>query len=109
MIHPELLEILCCPETRQPVREAGDEVVQELNRAIRAGTLNNASGNRVMEEITGGLIRSDGKVLYPVRDDIPIMLIDEALALAGDSEESEEEAGPDRDGGHHEVEPGSGA
>ena len=28
-----------------------------------------------------GLIREDDKILYPVREDIPIMLIDEAIEL----------------------------
>jgi uncharacterized protein YbaR (Trm112 family) len=31
--------------------------------------------------MNGGLIREDGKYLYPIRKDIPIMLIDEALPL----------------------------
>jgi uncharacterized protein YbaR (Trm112 family) len=26
-------------------------------------------------------VRADGKYLYPVREDIPVMLIDEAIAL----------------------------
>jgi uncharacterized protein YbaR (Trm112 family) len=37
----------------------------------------------VTEEVKEGLVRADGKVLYPVRDDIPIMLVDEAIPLEG--------------------------
>jgi uncharacterized protein YbaR (Trm112 family) len=35
----------------------------------------------VTEQIEGGLLRADGKVLYPVRSHIPVMLIDEAIPL----------------------------
>jgi uncharacterized protein YbaR (Trm112 family) len=30
-------------------------------------------------------VRQDGQYLYPIRDDIPIMLIDEAIPLAGEA------------------------
>ncbi len=33
------------------------------------------------DRIEEGLVREDGKVLYPVRDDIPVMLLDEAIRL----------------------------
>ena len=31
--------------------------------------------------LSEGLVREDGKILYPVDDGIPVMLIDEAIAL----------------------------
>ncbi len=33
------------------------------------------------DPIDEGLVREDAKILYPVREDIPIMLIDEAIEL----------------------------
>jgi uncharacterized protein YbaR (Trm112 family) len=35
----------------------------------------------VTEPVDGGLVRSDGRFLYPIRDDIPIMLVEEAIPL----------------------------
>lgn len=81
MIDPQLLEILCCPETRQDVSTAPASLVAELNARIEAGTVNNRAGEPVREKLDGGLLRADGKVLYPVREDIPVMLIDEAIPL----------------------------
>ncbi len=81
MVDPELLEILVCPETKQPVRPAGDELVERVNRAVESGTLENRGGETVREPIDGGLVREDGARLYPIRDDIPVMLIDEAIEL----------------------------
>ena len=81
MVDPELLEILVCPETHQPVRPAEPEVLDRLNQAIRAGGVTNRGGGDVADPIEEGLVREDDRILYPVREDIPIMLIDEAIEL----------------------------
>ena len=81
MIDPELLEILACPETKEPVREADSGLVDQVNEAIATGKLINRGGEPVEEPIDGGLVREDGRYLYPIRDEIPIMLIDEAIPL----------------------------
>lgn len=81
MVDPQLLEILCCPETRQDVALAPEAMVESLNRQVEAGTLRNRAGEPVREKLDAGLLRTDGKVLYPIREDIPVMLIEEAISL----------------------------
>ena len=81
MVDPELLEILVCPETKEPLRLADAATLERVNSAIQAGTLQNRGGETVREEIEEGLVREDGAVLYPVRDSIPVMLIDESIPL----------------------------
>ena len=81
MVDPELLEILVCPETHQPVRPASSDLLDRLNRAIGSGDVTNRGGGEVADPIEEGLVREDDKILYPVREDIPIMLIDEAIEL----------------------------
>jgi len=81
-IDTELLQILVCPENRTPLSEASDELITRLNAAIEGGTLKNREGKAVDEKIDGGLIREDGQFLYPVREEIPIMLIEEGIPLA---------------------------
>ena len=51
-IDKELLEILACPKCK---------------------------GDIHMNELKDGLICNACKLMYPIRDDIPIMLIDEAI------------------------------
>ena len=81
MINSELLEILVCPETKQTLSLADEETLDQVNQAVVAGSLKNQSGDRVKERIEAGLVREDGMVLYPVKDDIPVMLLDEAIRL----------------------------
>jgi len=83
MIDPDLLKILCCPETYQEVRLAEPAVIDKLNQQIAASALKNRAGQPVQEKIDGGLIRADGKFLYPIRRNIPVMLVDEAIPLGG--------------------------
>ncbi|MBI2301311.1 MAG: hypothetical protein HYU66_20575 [Armatimonadetes bacterium] len=78
----EYLEILRCPETRQPVELADEALVARLNALIAAGSLTARGGEAVAEPIDGGLVREDGQVLYPIRDEVPYMLIADSIALA---------------------------
>jgi uncharacterized protein len=64
-----LLEILCCPVSRQPLRMADATAVKEA--AARSG--------RAIEE---GLIREDGQVFYPIQKGIPLLIPEEGIALA---------------------------
>ena len=87
-VDEELLKILVCPETHQSLHLAGEDLIAELNRKIEAGELVNREGDRVTEKIDAGLIREDGKYLYPIREDIPIMLIPEAIPLPPETKET---------------------
>jgi uncharacterized protein YbaR (Trm112 family) len=82
MIKPELLAIFCCPETHAELSLATPELIAELNRKIAAGQLKNRAGEVVKEAFEGGLVRADGKFIYIVRNEIPVMLIDQAVPLA---------------------------
>ena len=80
-IDKELLAILCCPETKQTVSLAEESLIQKLNAAVARGELKNAGKRPVSGELDGGLIRADRKILYPIRDHIPVMLIEEGIPL----------------------------
>jgi len=83
MVDKELLEMLCCPETKEDVSLVTGALIEDLNQKIEAGGLKNRGGEIVKEKMDSGLLRADGKFLYPIREDIPIMLIDEAIPVEG--------------------------
>ena len=82
MVDPELLEKLCCPATHQTLRIAEPSLVAELNRRQGAGQLRNRAGQVLDLALEGGLVREDGRWLYPIQQGIPVMLVDEAIELA---------------------------
>jgi len=77
----KLLEIICCPETHQPLRQADAELVADLNQRIKAGTLLDRVDDKISQKIDGGLLREDGKILYPIRQEIPTLLIEQGIPL----------------------------
>ena len=82
MIDKDLLEILACPETHQSLSLAKTDVLKRVNDAIGEG-LKNQGGQPVETALDAGLVREDGKIVYPIRDDIPVLLIDEGIAVPG--------------------------
>ena len=82
MVDSKLLDILCCPETKQDIALVDDSVIKKINSSIKAGSLKNRGGETIKEPIDAGLLREDRKYLYPIREDIPIMLIDEGIPFA---------------------------
>ncbi len=84
MVAADLLSILCCPETRQPLASAGPDVLARLNARVAAAgepPMANRGGQSVREPLAEGLVRLDQTVLYPVRDGIPILLVEEGIYL----------------------------
>ena len=83
MIDQELLDILVCPESREPVDMADGAVLHRVNAAIEGDGVENRGGEAVTERLASGLLRADGRILYPVREGIPVMLIDESIDVSG--------------------------
>jgi uncharacterized protein YbaR (Trm112 family) len=81
MINQKLLEIIVCPVSHQPLRIAEEQLIDRLNQAISAGRVKDRAGRPVTAPIQEGLIRQDGQVMYPIRDNIPVLLTDEGIPM----------------------------
>ncbi|MEO6689573.1 MAG: Trm112 family protein [Dokdonella sp.] len=77
-----LLDILCCPVTKSPLRLLNETELAALNSAIAAGGVVSANGARIQGAIAEGLITRNARSIYRVDDDIPVMLADEAIATS---------------------------
>ena len=74
-----LLDILCCPVSKTPVRLLGRAELDALNGAIVAGSVVTTAGSPVRERVDEGLITTDRKLIYRVDDGIPVMLPEEGI------------------------------
>jgi len=82
-MNKRLLDILCCPVSKTPVTPMGKPQLDALNAAIAAGTIRTVAEDIVEQPFEAGLITVDGKRIYRIEDDIPIMLADEAIVATG--------------------------
>ena len=55
------------------------ELIAKLNAKVDAGQLKNRVGKSLTGAIESGLIREDQRVIYPIRGNLPILLISEAI------------------------------
>jgi uncharacterized protein YbaR (Trm112 family) len=70
----KLLEILCCPVSKTPLTRLATNRLKTLNKAISAGSIQYVRGELVEQPLREALITEDSKVIYPVVDEIPILL-----------------------------------
>jgi uncharacterized protein YbaR (Trm112 family) len=81
VIDKDLLQILACPESHQPLAEAEAALLAKVNERISSGQAKNRAGASVTSILEGGLVRQDGKLVYPIREGIPVLLVDEGIPL----------------------------
>ena len=74
-----LLDILCCPVTREPLRLLNRGELDALNRAVAAGGVNSADGSGWTLPVPSALLTRSGDRIYRIEDDIPVMLPELAL------------------------------
>ncbi len=79
----KLLDILCCPTSKQPLALLNAAELAAVNHAIAAGGLRRAGGEPQSATLAEGLITRDHKIVYRIDDGIPVLLADEAIATAG--------------------------
>ena len=74
-----LLDILCDPVSRTPLRPLRRDELDALNRAISGGQVDTVAGQKVSAPLAAGLVTTDRKVVYRIEDDIPVMLAEEGI------------------------------
>jgi uncharacterized protein YbaR (Trm112 family) len=78
----KLLDLLCSPDTRQPLALLDAKGLEALNAAIAGGTVQNVGGTRQEQALREVLVTRDRKQLFRVDDGIPVLLAEEAIATA---------------------------
>ena len=81
MISNELLSILKCPVTGSPLQLAEDQLVSKVNSAIDEERARDRLEQKVHEQVEGGLTTDEQTWMYPIRDGIPTLVLEEAIDL----------------------------
>jgi len=77
-MNTQLLDILCCPTSKMPLRLLRADELDAVNRSLAA----RAASGEAPRALAAGLVTRDRRTIYRIEDDIPVMLADEALTVA---------------------------
>ena len=75
------VNLYVCPQNRLPLALAEPALLAGLNAAIAVGGVRNQAGRPVRAPLQQALVRSDRRMLYPVVNEIPLLLPQEAIAF----------------------------
>lgn len=78
-IDRRLLEILCCPVSKRPLRLLRADQLQWLNAAIAAGGVLDVENRPINHPLQAGLVTDNHLMVYRVDDDIPVLLPEEGI------------------------------
>lgn len=81
MITPDILPMLRCPHDGGPLTIAPDELVAEINSKIANGTARDQLDQPVTMPIDGGLVNASVDRVYPIRESIPTLIVEEAIRV----------------------------
>jgi len=76
----KLLEILCCPVSKVPLKFLSEKKLEILNAAIAKSEALYVGGETIETALSEALITEDGKIMYAVNDGIPVLLEEEGIA-----------------------------
>ena len=77
-----LLDILCCPVTKTPLKSLQADKIAIINREIENGDVKFIDGSPVDKPLEEALITTDGKTVYRIDDGIPVMLEDQGIVAS---------------------------
>ncbi|NKB61868.1 MAG: Trm112 family protein [Gammaproteobacteria bacterium] len=79
-IDRKLLEILVCPITKLSVSLLNEDRLTKLNRMIESGEVHSIDGTVLSDPLDQALITQNGSIVYPVEDNIPVMLENQSIS-----------------------------
>jgi uncharacterized protein YbaR (Trm112 family) len=59
-----------------------EAALANINTAISSGKVRNHGGVAILEPLLGALVTTDGDLVYPIHNDIPVLLEEECIHWA---------------------------
>ena len=76
-----LLDIVCCPVTQMPLELLPQSKLARLNALIEQHKIKNRDGVVIEVTLEQALMTRDGRLAYPIRDGIPVLLEEQGVLL----------------------------
>lgn len=76
----KLLDILCCPSSKQSLQLLSGAQLEQLNKAIATQKVSQLDGQVLSSPLKQALITKDQKLIYRIDDGIPVLLSEEAIS-----------------------------
>jgi uncharacterized protein YbaR (Trm112 family) len=73
------LDMIVCPVTKGPLELLDGERLAQMNAAISGGVIRNHAERQIEEPLVEALVTHDGRVVYPIVDQLPLLLEDESI------------------------------
>ena len=80
---PNLLNVICCPVTREKLSIVTSKQLELINSEITKSNLTKLDGSIAEKPQFKALINATKTLLYPIEEDIPILLESEAIEIKG--------------------------
>ncbi len=80
VVNSELLALLVCPKTKESLIMADEETVKSLNKKIQKGGVVNLGGEKVTEKIEAALLAKESKIVYTIKNQIPVLIYEKGIA-----------------------------
>ncbi len=77
----KLLDIICCPVTRSSLELLSEGELAALNELIGSRLIKNREDAVVDAPLAEALVTRSAKLIYPIRDGIPVLLEEQAMPL----------------------------
>jgi uncharacterized protein YbaR (Trm112 family) len=80
-IDNEILALIRCPESQSRLHRADESTLSAMNHAIETGSVVNRAGEVVTQPIQSGLVNEKRTLLYPIREGITVLVVDQAIII----------------------------
>lgn len=80
-MNSQLLAILVCPHTKNPLQAASTELLAQVNERIQKGNCLNVGKEKISLPYDQGLFEPKTQIFYPFMEGIPVLVYEKGIKI----------------------------